>query len=160
MSLSAGPPPTRYAKPDTPTRPIAMPTGTRSSIRANSTTKPVTATASGLMGFHLAPLAGRGRRGFARRVTGPLREFELVKRPPHPDPLPASGERETRRRAESDCLAPSRGLTIQGLMPSPLFHRLQLRLAGPQVFGVENQPPGADGDQQHRRHVAGPGDGK
>src|SRR5713101_9839864 len=41
--------------------------------------------------LHLAPLAGRGRRALARRVRGPLRESELVERPPHPDPLPASG---------------------------------------------------------------------
>jgi hypothetical protein len=42
-------------------------------------------------------------------VRGPLRESELmsapslplrlVERPPHPDPLPARGEREKRRRA-------------------------------------------------------------
>ena len=64
--------------------------------------------------LYLSPLAGRGRnlrssRKF--RVRGPLRESELswrgtftlsesalVERPPHPDPLPASGEREQNRR--------------------------------------------------------------
>src|SRR5260370_23966706 len=44
--------------------------------------------------LHLSPLAGRGRRALVHRVRGPLRESELVERPPHPDPLPASGERE------------------------------------------------------------------
>ena len=43
--------------------------------------------------LHLAPLAGRGRRALARRVRGSLRESEPVESPPHPDPLPASGER-------------------------------------------------------------------
>jgi hypothetical protein len=66
--------------------------------------------------LHLAPLAGRGRRALARRVRGPLRESELVERPPHPDPLHspsqtgvnalmASGEREQTRRAICDCPA-------------------------------------------------------
>jgi hypothetical protein len=41
---------------------------------------------------HLSPRAGRGRR--ARRVRGPIRESEPLKTPPHPDPLPARGERE------------------------------------------------------------------
>jgi hypothetical protein len=49
---------------------------------------------SGAKLLHLSPLAGRGRRALARRVRGPLRESELVEKPPHPDPLPASGERE------------------------------------------------------------------
>ena len=44
--------------------------------------------------LYLSPLAGRGRRALARRVRGPLRKSELVERPPHPDPRPASGERE------------------------------------------------------------------
>jgi hypothetical protein len=30
----------------------------------------------------------------ARRVRGPLRESEPVERPPHPDLLPARGEKE------------------------------------------------------------------
>jgi hypothetical protein len=33
------------------------------------------------------------------RVRGRLRESDLVDTPPHPDPLPASGEREKKRRA-------------------------------------------------------------
>jgi hypothetical protein len=28
-------------------------------------------------------------------VRGPIRESDLAERPPHPDPLPASGARET-----------------------------------------------------------------
>ena len=46
MILSAASPLTRQAKPLTPTRPIAMPTGTRSSISANSATNPIRATRS------------------------------------------------------------------------------------------------------------------
>jgi hypothetical protein len=37
----------------------------------------------------LSPLAGRG--GVSARLSF---EFDLVERPPHPGPLPASGERE------------------------------------------------------------------
>src|ERR1039458_1171807 len=33
---------------------------------------------------------------FARRVRGTLRESNVVERAPHPNPLPASGEREKR----------------------------------------------------------------
>src|SRR5262249_37232407 len=51
--LRAGPPPTRYPNPVTPTRPIAMPTGTRRSINANRLTKPMMATASVLIDFSL-----------------------------------------------------------------------------------------------------------
>ena len=46
---------------------------------------------------YLSPPAGRGRRALARRVRGPFREPERAGRPPHPDPLPASGAREKRR---------------------------------------------------------------
>src|ERR1700712_5811279 len=46
ISFSAGANPVRYPKPVMPTRPIAMPTGTRSSISANRLTKPIRATAS------------------------------------------------------------------------------------------------------------------
>ena len=45
----------------------------------------------------LSPRAGRGRsreRSEGDRVRGPSREFEPMGTPPHPDPLPASGERE------------------------------------------------------------------
>src|SRR5262249_13944160 len=55
---------------------------------------------------YLSPLAGRGRRALARGVRGRVRESEPkngpilslnnVERPPHPDPLPASGAREKR----------------------------------------------------------------
>jgi hypothetical protein len=44
---------------------------------------------------HLAPLAGRGRNSLREfRVRGPIRESDLAERPPHPNPLPASGARE------------------------------------------------------------------
>jgi len=49
---------------------------------------------------HLSPRAGRGRRASvseARRVRGRRRESERVEMPPHPDPLPARGEREKGR---------------------------------------------------------------
>src|SRR5215218_1717433 len=48
--------------------------------------------------FYLSPLAGRGRiaSSDAIRVRGTLHESECVESPPHPDPLPASGEREKR----------------------------------------------------------------
>jgi len=54
---------------------------------------------------YLAPLAGRGRRAFARRVRGSLRTllclpYSLIEAP-HPNPLPAkSGERERERERE------------------------------------------------------------
>ncbi len=47
--LSAAAPPTMKAKPLTPTNPIAMPTGTRSSISTNKEMKPRIATASELI---------------------------------------------------------------------------------------------------------------
>src|ERR1700759_2668524 len=50
-SFSAGARPVRSPKPVMPTRPIAMPTGTRSSISANRLTKPIRATASLLTGL-------------------------------------------------------------------------------------------------------------
>src|SRR5215470_9404002 len=40
------------------------------------------------------------------------------------------------------------------------LNRLSQRLSAPQILRVEDQPPGADGDQQHRGYVARPGDGK
>src|SRR5580693_3025583 len=44
---------------------------------------------------YLAPLAGRGRNSLREfRVRGPIRESDLVERPPHPGPLPARGARE------------------------------------------------------------------
>jgi leucyl-tRNA synthetase len=49
---------------------------------------------------HLSPLAGRGRpteRSEGGRVRGSIRESALVESPPHPGPLPASGEREQSR---------------------------------------------------------------
>jgi leucyl-tRNA synthetase len=48
-------------------------------------------------GTHLSPPAGRGRpteRSEGGRVRGPLNESALAETPPHPDPHPASGERE------------------------------------------------------------------
>jgi hypothetical protein len=51
---------------------------------------------------HLAPLAGRGRNSLCEfRVRGPIRESDLVERPPHPNPLPASGAREKRSAAST-----------------------------------------------------------
>jgi NitT/TauT family transport system substrate-binding protein len=50
----------------------------------------------------LSTLAGRGWRALARRVRGPLHEFERVDRPAQPDPLRAGGEREKRRRPACD----------------------------------------------------------
>jgi hypothetical protein len=41
----------------------------------------------------------RGEVGAQRRVRGAIREFELVEGPPHPNPLPARGERESQLRA-------------------------------------------------------------
>jgi hypothetical protein len=46
---------------------------------------------------NLAPLAGRGRpakRSEVGRVRGTLRESNCSESPPHPDLLPASGEKE------------------------------------------------------------------
>ena len=46
----------------------------------------------------------------ARRVRGPRRESERVGRPPHPDPLPASGERG---RAPSEFTAQTRCIRVR-----------------------------------------------
>src|ERR1700733_6823616 len=50
--------------------------------------------------LHLAPLAGRGRNSLREfRVRGPIRESDLVERPPHPQPSPRKrGEGEAVRR--------------------------------------------------------------
>jgi hypothetical protein len=64
----------------------------------------VTARSDGSL--HLSPRAGRGRRALARRVRGRFRESEPVERAPHPDPLPASGEREQSYCAACDSLPP------------------------------------------------------
>jgi len=44
--------------------------------------------------LNLAPLAGRGRRAFRAAGEGDSPRANPVESPPHPDPLPASGERE------------------------------------------------------------------
>src|SRR6516164_382510 len=46
-----------------------------------------------------SPRTRGGVGALARRVKGPLRESEPVEKAPHPDPLPASGEREKGRHA-------------------------------------------------------------
>ncbi len=48
-------------------------------------------------GIHLSPPAGRGRPSGARSGEGGSRQSATVERPPHPNPLPASGEREKSR---------------------------------------------------------------
>src|ERR671932_801247 len=88
-SFYAVPAPTMMPKPVTPTSPMAMPTGTRSSISTKSTRNPVTATASVLIG---------SLDGLDERRADPLRR--------------------------------------------------------------DHEPVGADGDQEHGRDVAGPGDGE
>jgi hypothetical protein len=58
---------------------------------------------------HLAPLAGRGQHGkretrISARVRGPLHDSErlrLAERPPHPDLLPARGEKERAVRLDA-----------------------------------------------------------
>src|SRR5579863_5600148 len=54
----------------------------------------------------ISPLPARGERSSVARVRGPLRDSEhrIVTRaakPPHPDPLPARGERERAEIAKS-----------------------------------------------------------
>src|SRR5437016_8365152 len=90
--LSAAAPPTMYAKPLTPTNPIAMPTGTRSSISTNRITNPRMAMASELIAMISFDRPGHG--------------------------LPA------------------------------------------EQFRMEDQPIGAQRNQEHRRHVADPGQQK
>jgi hypothetical protein len=65
-----------------------------------------TASAAAENSAHLAPRAGRGQHGkednqSSARVRGPLHDSEplrLAERPPHPDLLPARGEKETALR--------------------------------------------------------------
>src|SRR5688572_9084389 len=95
--FSAGPPPTRYAKPLTPTKPIAMPIGTRSSISTNRTTNPMTATRSGLMrsldrpdrriaaeefGMEDQPVSAHGDQQHGGDVTDPGEREERPHRQP------------------------------------------------------------------------------
>src|SRR5690242_18811316 len=44
--------------------------------------------------FHLSPPAGRGRNRRAAEVSGEGDSPRAVETPPHPNPLPARGERE------------------------------------------------------------------
>src|ERR1700733_1804731 len=60
----------------------------------------------------LAPLAGRGRNSLCEfRVRGPIRESDLVERPPHPNPLRTRGEGEVVRclNLNSSCSGATRG---------------------------------------------------
>src|SRR5262245_36633294 len=77
--LSAGPPPTIAAKPLTPTSPIAMPTGTRSSISTNRTTNPTTARRSLSMPLLDGPRGG----GSLRRLVHRLRPEDQAIGPHH-----------------------------------------------------------------------------
>src|SRR5689334_17649400 len=72
-SFSAGARPVRYPNPVIPTRPIAMPTGTRSSISANRLTKPIRATAS---------LLTRSLHGLD---FGIVHQIRMEDQPPGPD---------------------------------------------------------------------------
>src|SRR5215468_2520856 len=119
-----------------------MPTGTRSSIKANSTMKPVMATTSGVM----ARASYRGRRPKAlsssAKADDPVTPGFLVK---------------NKGRGLLD--APlSRGMTLSSSWHRASFHCLRLRLGGAQILRVEDQPPGTDSDQQHGRYVARPRD--
>jgi hypothetical protein len=53
----------------------------------------------GEVGSPTGPAFGRPDDRLRDPGEGPFRESERVNRPPHPDPLPASGAREQRRRA-------------------------------------------------------------
>src|SRR4030088_2035006 len=76
--FSAGPPPTIQAKPLTPTKPIAMPTGTRSSISTNRTTKPRMAIVSELIAltsFHRLDRVRPGQQlGMKNQTVGAPRK--------------------------------------------------------------------------------------
>jgi hypothetical protein len=71
-------------------------TGSLTSAGFASGAHPDWAALKPLQHDHLSPLAGRGRIASkdAIRVRGPIRESVPAESPPHPDPLPASGERE------------------------------------------------------------------
>src|SRR5271167_1522479 len=95
----AGPKPVRQPKPVMPTSPIAMPTGTRSSISANRQTKPTIATISlftpslrrlylrvvNILGMKNEPIGSdrdqQDRRGVTRPCDGeerPGRQLQVV----------------------------------------------------------------------------------
>jgi hypothetical protein len=63
----------------------------------------------------LSPPAGRGRPALARRVRGPISESEPAARPPHPDPLPASGAREQTCSEEGRAAKFDRFVVLMGL---------------------------------------------
>src|SRR5262244_3889941 len=85
-------------------------------------------------GLYLFPLAGRGRIARLRDPgEGASPQPERLESPPHPDPLPASGEREKRRRAGCDCPALKKGETLKLIAcPSSLsrnaFHPIHIGL--------------------------------
>src|SRR5580700_11772944 len=74
---------------------------------------------------HLAPLAGRGQQGKdenqnSARVRGPLHDSErlrLAEAPPHPDLLPARGEKETAVRVGGACASAIDSPEASALLP-------------------------------------------
>src|SRR5215467_13985055 len=93
--------------------------------------------------LHLSPLAGRGW------VRGPFRESMPVERPPHPDPLPASGEREKRCVSDHSTAlpAPTRRRAIRILAAAaglPVLIAAVRTTAPPgQLFGWQGEVLGA-----------------
>src|SRR5262249_45988678 len=71
---------------------------------------------------YLSPLAGRGRPSGARSGEGDSPRVEIVESPPHPTPLPASGEREQRGVCRSARSEPSSRDLPRGAVLGVLEH--------------------------------------
>src|SRR5262252_6126616 len=85
--------------------------------------------------LYLSPLAGRGR---IARLRGPGEgaspQPERLERPPHPDPLPASGEREQSAAQHGDSISSERALARQ-------FYPIGTRCGQRALYRLVGPPP-------------------
>src|SRR6185312_10457184 len=96
---------------------------------------------------YLSPRAGRGRPAVASakagRVRRPYRKCQPLETPPHPDPLPASGEREQGYRTSARPLLiaiTSRSTTRARKLAIPPSRQISVRIVSPGNTGAEKRP--------------------